>query len=467
MSLSNARPGQFRARLAEWWAGAWRWVLMAVGACLAAYLLLERGLSQGVATAACVALLVVGAALTPAISMAIPLIMLPALFVVERAGLGGADLSVSDVALAAAFGSAVLLGTRPFSRPLRQLLWLNLVYQFATLFTVIVNPYVANTVEWFHAWLLVSGALVVGWALGRGGYARIALLLMVATACVIAAATIFSGLIQYASGDFGGVYVTYPLPMHKNHAGAVMAFAAVVAYVHPSWMSWSKNWARAALWLLLVAIVMTQSRQALIGLIVAILIVALRSGSGGRSRLVLLMILPGIWLVAVTIIEQIQSQNQHNSAFQRLQWFREVYLLWRESPLFGHGLRYWTNGPVVSFQPPQAELEVLASAGVIGLLGFAVMWIGIVIILGKLDRAYGTLALAVVLSRLVQGQFDLFWVASSVSIPFVIAGVCLGAQALAAPNDLGGAVLRNQVRTPGARPSSRPHRPRASRVGDR
>ncbi len=67
------------------------------------------------------------------------------------------ELSVSDVVLAAAFGTAVLLGTRPYSRALRQLLWLNLVYQFTTLFTVIVNPYVANTVEWFHAWLLVSG----------------------------------------------------------------------------------------------------------------------------------------------------------------------------------------------------------------------------------------------------------------------------------------------------------------------
>ncbi len=30
---------------------------------------------------------------------------------------------------------------------------------------------------------------------------------------------------------------------------------------------------------------------------------------------------------------------------------------------------------------------------------------------------------------LVQAQFDLFWVAAQVSIPFVIAGICLGAMA--------------------------------------
>jgi hypothetical protein len=34
----------------------------------------------------------------------------------------------------------------------------------------------------------------------------------------------------------------------------------------------------------------------------------------------------------------------------------------------------------------------------------------------------------VVLSRIVQGQLDLFWVAVQTSIPFLIVGICLGAQ---------------------------------------
>ena len=140
--------------------------------------------------------------------------------------------------------------TRPYSRPLRQLLWLNLVYQFATLFTVIVNPYIENTVEWFHAWLLVSGSLIVGWALGRAGYARLALLLIIGTSCAIAVGTLLTGLLQYASGNFSAVYPSIPLPMHKNFAGTAMAFAAVVAYVNPAWISWSKNSARLVFWLL-------------------------------------------------------------------------------------------------------------------------------------------------------------------------------------------------------------------------
>jgi hypothetical protein len=50
-------------------------------------------------------------------------------------------------------------------------------------------------------------------------------------------------------------------------------------------------------------------------------------------------------------------------------------------------------------------------------------------VLWRIDPRYGTLAFAILLSRVVQGQFDLFWAAVQVSIPFVVVGVCLGALA--------------------------------------
>ena len=56
--------------------------------------------------------------------------------------------------------------------------------------------------------------------------------------------------------------------------------------------------------------------------------------------------------------------------------------------------------------------------------------IDVLIVLWRIDPRYGTLAFAVPLSRLVQGQFDLFWTSVQTSIPFVIAGICLGALAL-------------------------------------
>lgn len=427
---TSGRSLMWRSRLADIWADSWRWVLMALGMVTAVYLLLDRGIQNGAIAAAALAFLVVGVVLTFSKPMAMALMAMPVLFVAERVGLGGTDLSASDVALAAAFGTAVLLGHRPYSPALRAMLMLNLIYQFATLFTVIVNPFLANTVEWFHAWLLISGALIVGWSLGRAGYARLALKLMLIAALVIALGTMITALLQYASGNFAEVYPQYPFAMHKNFAGTVMAFMALTVFANPDWIGWPRVGRWAGFWTLVVAIVMTQSRQALIGLVVAIIFVVVRRGVRGRSRYALLLVIPAAWLIAVTVIDQVQSQNRYNSLYQRLDWFKEVYAFWKHSPIVGHGLRYWYTDVTSPFQPPQAELEVAASAGIVGLIAFVAMWIGFFVVLWRVDTRFGTLALAVIGSRIVQAQFDLFWVAGQVSIPFVIAGICLGAQAL-------------------------------------
>jgi len=69
---------------------------------------------------------------------------------------------------------------------------------------------------------------------------------------------------------------------------------------------------------------------------------------------------------------------------------------------------------------------------VIGVLGFLLLIVGAIVVLWKLPPVYGTLGAAIVLSRFVQGQFDLFWTAVQVSVPFVVAGICVGAAAQAA-----------------------------------
>ena len=250
---------------------------------------------------------------------------------------------------------------------------------------------------------------------------------MIIMACVIAFGTYLTGLFAYASGDFDAVYPVWPWAMHKNFAGTTMAFAALICFIHPSWAGLSRVWTQRALWFLLGAILLTQSRQAWIGLIVAIIVAAARGR--GRSRWLLVLVIPAIWLIVVMVIDQVNSQNEHNSVFQRFSWFREVYVYWKEAPWFGHGLRFWYVDPALPYQPPQAELEVIASAGVVGLLAFGVMWLGILVVLWRIDPQYGTLALVAVLSRIVQGQFDLFWISVGVSVPFVIAGICLGALA--------------------------------------
>jgi hypothetical protein len=450
MASTSTRAEIWRERIADLWANMWRWVLMAFAAIASIYLLLDRGVQNGPMLAIVISVFIVGAAVTGSKPLAIALLSMPLLLIPQRIGIGGGDLSVSDAALAAAFGAAVLLGQRPYSAPLRSLLWINLFYQFTTLFTVIVNPYVENTVEWFHAWLLVSGALIVGWAIGAGGYARLALSLIVVTACVIAALTILQGVLQFASGNFGPAYPVWPFEMHKNFVGTVLAFGAIVAYLNPSWVGWTKAHAGFAFWLMVVGLLLAQSRQALLGLMAAVIVAVLRRSATRRSRLVLLLLIPAAWLIVTMVVEQLGSANRHNSVLQRLDWFKEVYAYWLESPVFGHGLRYWYLPGAPPYQPPQAEMEMLASAGVFGLVGFLVMWLGVLVVLWRIDPRFGTLAVTVLLCRFVQGQFDLFWIAAQVSIPFVIAGICLGA--MAREEREGDPALRAALRTDVATP---------------
>lgn len=384
-----------------------------------------------------VAVVVLGLGLTLAEPAVIPLLAVPTLLVVRRVEAANVDLSISDLGLFVAFWPAVFLGRRPYSAPMRNLLWLSFLYQVSTLFTVVMNPYRANVVEWFHAWLLVSGALVVGWAIGRGGYAKVGLNLLVTLAALLAVIALGKAAVSYAHGDLSPVYPTWPYPMHKNFVGTVLGCVAVILYARPAFARWRRGPALTLFWLCVAGIVVSQSRQALIGLGVALIFIVLRQDRHTkRSKVIMLAIAPALALVGISVKEQLESGNEFNSAFQRLSWFQDSIAVWSHDPLFGAGLRWWyTDRFENRFQPPNAEIEVLTTAGLVGVLGFLALMVGTIVVLWRLDSAYGTVALAVLLGRLVQAQLDLFWVAAQTSLPFLVAGICLGAQALAHEDD--------------------------------
>jgi len=385
---------------------------------------------------------------------AIPLAAIGVLLVVQRVRFGNADLTLSDAALVTAFWPALVFARRGYSREMRVLLWLVVVFQMTTAFTVIANPYAANLLDWFRTFILVGGALVVGWAVGREGYARAGFSLLMITSGILAISTILQGLGQFAQEDFSAVYTSWPYPMHKNFIGTTLGSVAVIAYVHPRWMGWGKNAALSVFWLCTVAVLFSQSRQALIALgVTLVYIVVRRDPERSRSKIMLAATPPVVALVAITVRQQIESGNKFNSFSQRVTWFEDSLNVWQSNHLFGAGLRWWyTDRFPVRIQPPNAELEVLSTSGVVGLLGFMALMVGTLITLSKLDPSYGTLAVAIVLNRFVQGQFDIFWVSVGGSLPFLVVGVCLGARAFhdaeRNPVELRPAAARVQVRGP-------------------
>ena len=52
---------------------------------------------------------------------------------------------------------------------------------------------------------------------------------------------------------------------------------------------------------------------------------------------------------------------------------------------------------------------------------------GSLVVLWRMEPTYGLICSTIILSRIVQGQLDLFWVAVQTSVPFLIVGICLGA----------------------------------------
>lgn len=361
----------------------------------------------------------------------IPTLAMPMLAIGVRVGSGAVGLTVSDATLAVAALPAILYSFAGVSRHMRQALWLGAAYQVAALFTVLNNPYRANLVEWFHVALLVLGAMIIGWAVGSSGRARLGLNLLVLAIGVIALGTLASAARQYAGGNFEAVYPSLPYPMHKNAAGTIVALGALVLYVRPTWMGWSRKWSLTGFWIFVAATATTQSRQALIGLAVAISVLVLRrTKTRRRSKAILLAMVPAAVAISVMVRDQAQSGNEFNSLFQRLDWFQTAIGVWGTDPWFGVGMRWWyTDHFPVRFQPPNALIETLTSNGVVGLLAFILLLVGAWVVARRLDPVYGVLAELVMLQLFVKGQLDLFWVSIQVSVPFVVLGLCIGAAA--------------------------------------
>lgn len=355
----------------------------------------------------------------------VTVLAVPATLVMVR--VGGA-MSLSDFVLGGATVVALVLLDRREAQDLRPLVWAGIAYAAALVPTLVLNRYAANVIEWVHELVLILGSLVVGWVVGRRGSARTALSAYLVGCCLIGVAAFVQAL--YVLGDegtFGPAYLPY---LHKNFIGATLALALVIAYARPDWVGWSWGWTSLAIVVCGAGIAASGSRQAIVSAVVGVVVVNLRNGVGParRSRLVWFAAIPLVIFVVRSVLDQLASGDRFNSTSQRLAWFQDSVDIWQTSPVFGVGLRWWyTDRFPVSFQPPNAELEMLTSGGVVGTAGFLVLFVVAAWSLTAMDPRFGTVALAVVLTRFTQGQLDLYWAAGQSSMLWIVAGMAYGA----------------------------------------
>lgn len=410
----------------------WRPSRAAIGAFVVGTVLLPAGIGLLTSVNSRYALLAGGAVLLIGVGFVnidfIIFLAVPFTLVVERVGGSGTNLSLSDFVLFMATLVSVFLFRPSLAPVVRRLLGLLFLYEATTLLTVLDYPYRADIVEWFHEAFLVGGSLVVGWVIGYRRRARVAFSVFLVGACAIALWACAYSLTHHLHA------ANLPLGMQKNYVGDMLAFAVLLAYARPVWIGWTKKrLLYGAIVLCLVGILASESKQAMISIIVGVVVVLFREGAlQRRSKAIMLAVLP-LGIVAYEVISrEIKSHNKFNSYYQRLSWYRDSFHIWHLSPLLGVGLRWWyTSRFTVAFQPPNAEMEMLTSVGLLGLVGFLVLMIGALVVLWKVPRPWGTIAFTAVLMRFVQGQLDIFWVGAQGSIPWLIVGVGLGAMALA------------------------------------
>lgn len=342
----------------------------------------------------------------------------------------GGALSVSDVVLAAGMLVALVMFRARGLRDMAPLLWAGTFYLATAVPTLILNRYSANVVEWLHEVVLVLGSMVVGYTIGQRGRARQAVGIYVVACVGIAIAAAIVGLYMLATGQgFGPVY----LPMlDKNLIGGVLAATIVIVYGRPAWFPISRRLGWFVIAVSALGLMASGARQAIIGAVAGLVVLSLRPrpDTGRRPKLVWIVGIPAVIFVLTLVNDQLTSDNAFNSANQRLNWYADTIGVWLTSPVFGVGLRWWyTSRFNVAFQPPNAEFEVISSVGVVGLIGFLVMFIVGMVALWRINPAYGMVGVAIIGTRFAAGQFDLYWVAGQSSFLWIIAGICYGALA--------------------------------------
>ena len=150
---------------------------------------------------------------------------LPLAYAYWRVGPESFDMSVADASLLAA--TIVALPYVPWrDRRLQRALWVVIAYELMLVVPLAANPTGPALFEWFHRALLVGGSVLVGAALVRLASLRFALRAFAAASAAISIVAIVFTL----TNDLDPAY---PLGLHKNAAGNILAIAVLMGLVTP------------------------------------------------------------------------------------------------------------------------------------------------------------------------------------------------------------------------------------------
>lgn len=359
-------------------------------------------------------------------------IAVPGILITQR--LAGGSISGSDVLLTLASISAVLAGVQRRLPPQARLVLRALsIYLVSLLASIIANQNSRGDLEWLHRLVLVGGSILVGcWLVERGQHVLAMRLLCIGLA-VFGVASVITCFAH-------GLQPAYPFGEQKNFAGSVLAMGLLVTIAAPRLVRLPLRIYVPMLLIFASGLLATQSRGSMLELVAGLLVWFVRTRKErGRAVTVLAgLIAAGFAYFVVTSVQSqfaSQAAGQHiNSITTRYQVEDRTRKLFYHHPLTGVGLRFYKTAKYSTYQVPNNIAdEVLAEAGIPGLIGLVVLVTGSVVACRRIPGQYGTAALAVTIGHFVHGAVDIYWVAGTVTLPWLIVGMACGSVEEALP----------------------------------
>jgi O-antigen ligase len=228
-----------------------------------------------------------------------------------------------------------------------------------------------------------------------------------------------------------GLLPAYPFGMQKNHAGLLFSFALLVLLIAPHLPGLPKGLVAPVAGLFLLGLLATQSR----GSMVALLLAAAWAMKGAVRRRTLLFALGvGVALVAVIYVTteselELVRQNPQSAHFKpigsRLETNKQAINVWKANPVLGAGLRFFKDPGYGVSEPHNVLLHTLAEGGLVGLVALTVLLRGAFRATRGLTDPVTRLARFALILRLVAAFFDIYWVAGTGSLPWVLVGIAI------------------------------------------
>ena len=379
----------------------------------------------------------IAAALVVRRPITLAVLAVPGTLIVQRLGAatstpgaaGGITYSDALMAGAALLSLPALVGT-PQPARLRLASAGAVVYLASLAPSLMLNRSMHGDLEWAHRAVLLLGSLFVGAWLVREQTVDQSLRLLFRLAA-------FIGIAAVVNSASHGFAAAEPFGLNKNFIGGMLGMVLILSAtigrrIEPT--RWVRVFVTVAC---LAGLIASLSRGGMIGAAFGLVIAFFADAPSHRRRTrAAVLAASGVLLVVAAISIRDQFRLKHSdflnsSAGQRLTVEAATRRIWSTSPIVGVGLRYYSTGNYPGAIASNNVIDnELAESGIFGAGGFVILQAGVVVALLRRRREpMAGAALGLVGGQLLHGMVDIYWSAGVVSLPFLVAGLALSADA--------------------------------------